>query len=66
MRQTAEKLINLINSLPEDTLRKVPELEQILPELYNLIQIDDVCDHKFVNNVCICGFKKPAVDNLNK
>jgi hypothetical protein len=56
MRDTAEKLINLINSLPLDTLQKIPQLEQSLPELYKLIQIEDVCDHKFIDGVCICGF----------
>ena len=55
MRQTAEQLIQLIHSLPLEILQKVPELERALPELYNLIQIEDVCDHKFVNGKCICG-----------
>jgi len=56
MRQTAEQLIQLINSLPLETLQKIPQLEQSLPELYKLIQIEDVCDHKFINGKCICGF----------
>jgi hypothetical protein len=56
MRQTAERLIQLINSLPLEILQKIPQLEQALPELYKLIQIEDVCDHKFVNNSCAgCG-----------
>jgi hypothetical protein len=56
MRQTAEQLIQLINSLPLETLQKIPELERALPELYKLIQIDDVCDHKYINNICVgCG-----------
>ena len=56
MRQTSEKLIELIQSLPLETLQKIPELEHALPKLYELIQIDDVCDHKFIDGVCICGF----------
>jgi len=56
MRQTAEQLIQLINSLPLETLQKIPELERALPGLYNLIQIEDVCDHQFRNGICICGF----------
>jgi hypothetical protein len=56
MRQTAERLIQLINSLPLETLQKIPELERALPELYKLIQIEDVCDHKFTDGTCICGF----------
>jgi len=55
MRQIAEQLIQLINSLPLETLQKVPELERALPSLYDLIQIEDVCDHKYTNGVCICG-----------
>ena len=55
-REKAEQLIGLINSLPLDTLQKIPQLEQALPELYKLIQIEDVCDHKFIDSVCICGF----------
>ena len=58
MRQTAEQLIQLINSLPLETLQKIPQLEQALPELYKLIQIEDVCDHKFTDGVCICGFSQ--------
>jgi hypothetical protein len=56
MRHTAEQLINLINSLPLEILQRIPELERALPELYKLVQIDDVCDHKFVNGKCVgCG-----------
>ena len=58
MRKTAERLIQLINSLPLETLQKIPQLEQALPELYKLIQIEDVCDHKFTDGVCICGFSQ--------
>jgi hypothetical protein len=58
MRQTAEKLIELINSLPLEILQKIPELERALPPLYDLIQIEDVCDHKFTNGKCICGAKE--------
>jgi membrane-bound lytic murein transglycosylase MltF len=35
---------------------KYPNLQRLIPQLYNAIQIDDECDHKFVNGVCICGF----------
>jgi hypothetical protein len=38
-----------------EDLRKYPELERAVPALYDMLQIDDVCDHKFVNGVCVCG-----------
>ena len=35
---------------------KYPNLQRLIPELYKAIQIDDECDHKFINGICICGF----------
>ena len=58
MRHTAEQLINLINSLPLETLQRIPDLERALPKLYEFVQIEDVCDHKYINGVCVCGDKK--------
>lgn len=34
---------------------KYPNLQRLIPELYKAIQIDDECDHKFINGQCICG-----------
>jgi hypothetical protein len=44
-----------------EDLRKYPELERAVPALYEMLQIDDVCDHKFVDGVCICGITQEQI-----
>ena len=58
IREKLQTILYAIENLPLETLQKFPELERIVPKLYEELQIDDVCDHKFVENICIaCGFK---------
>ena len=57
-RSIIQTILYSIENLPLETLQKFPELERAVPKLYEALQIDDVCDHKFVGNICIaCGFK---------
>lgn len=56
-RSVVEKLLRQIENLPLESLQRVPELERLVPALYELLQIDDVCDHRYTNGVCICGAK---------
>jgi hypothetical protein len=56
-RQTIEKLLRQIENLPLESLQHCPELERLVPTLYEMLQIEDECDHKFVNGTCICGMK---------
>jgi hypothetical protein len=55
IRQKLQIILYTIESLPLETLQKHPELERVVPNLYQALQVDDVCDHKFTNGVCICG-----------
>ena len=58
VRDKLQIILNTIENLPLETLQQYPELERTVPKLYEALQIDDVCDHKFVGNICIaCGFK---------
>ena len=54
-RSIIQTILYSIENLPLETLQKIPELERIVPTLYEALQIDDVCDHKYVNGQCICG-----------
>lgn len=54
-RQAIEKVLSAIESMTWEDVRKYPELERSVPLLYEALQIQDVCDHIFVNGVCICG-----------
>lgn len=54
-KQIIQTLISQIENMSLETLHKFPELERIIPLLHESLQIDDVCDHKFVNGKCICG-----------
>jgi hypothetical protein len=56
-RSTVERLLRQIENLPLETLQHHPELERLVPTLYELLQIDDECDHQFVDGICICGSK---------
>ena len=61
MTDTRSKLsavLEIIENLPLETLQQYPELERIIPSLYDAIQIEDVCDHKFNDGICICGATK--------
>lgn len=58
VREKLQTILYIIESLPLETLQKYPELERIVPSLYEALQIDDVCDHKFINGICICGTKQ--------
>lgn len=55
VRDKLQLILNTIENLPLETLQQYPELERIVPKLYESLQIDDVCDHRFVNGQCICG-----------
>ena len=55
VRDKLQLILNTIENLPIETLQQYPELERIVPKLYESLQIEDVCDHKFVNGQCICG-----------
>jgi len=54
-RQAVEKVLRAIECMTLEDLRKYPELERSVPLLYEALQIQDVCDHIFVNGTCICG-----------
>ena len=56
-RSIIERLLRQIENLPLESLQRVPELERIVRTLYEMLQIEDVCDHKFTNGTCICGAK---------
>ena len=58
VREKLETILRTIENLPLDTLQKYPELERVIPLLYDVLQIEDICDHKFVDGICICGFKQ--------
>lgn len=58
VRDKLQTILYTIENLPLETLQKYPELERIVPLLYEALQIDDVCDHKFVDGICICGYKQ--------
>lgn len=55
VRDQLQLILNTIENLPLETLQQYPELEKTVPKLYEALQIDDVCDHKYVNGQCICG-----------
>jgi len=55
IRDKLQFILTTIENLPLETLQKFPELERTVPKLYEALQIDDVCDHRFTNGICICG-----------
>ena len=55
VRDKLQLILDTIENLPLEILQQHPELERIVPKLYESLQIPDVCDHKFVNGQCICG-----------
>lgn len=55
IRDKLQTILYLIESLPLEVLQRYPDLERIVPKLYESLQIPDVCDHKFINGQCICG-----------
>lgn len=55
MREKIQSIIDNIQNLPLEVLHQIPELERIIPKLYDLIQIEDECDHRYVNGQCVCG-----------
>jgi hypothetical protein len=57
IRDKLQTILYTIENLPLEVLQKLPELERAVPGLYQALQIDDVCDHKFTNGTCICGAK---------
>ena len=54
-RSLLQKVLNGIEDMSIVDQNKYPNLQKLIPELYKAIQIDDECDHKFVNGQCICG-----------
>lgn len=57
-RVAIETVLNAIENMSLEDLRKYPELERSVPLLYEALQIQDVCDHIFVNGECICGLSE--------
>jgi hypothetical protein len=55
-RSLLQEIIRRIEEVSIADQEKYPELQKLIPELYKAIQIEDECDHKFINGVCICGF----------
>lgn len=55
VRDKLQTILLNIESLPLETLQQYPELEKIVPFLYIALQIEDICDHKFIDGKCICG-----------
>jgi len=58
VREKLQTILTIIENLPLETLQKIPELEHIVPHLYKALEIEDVCDHKYTNGICICGATK--------
>ena len=54
-RDQLQTIISAIQNLPLEVLERIPELERIVPKIYETLQIEDVCDHKFKNGQCVCG-----------
>lgn len=54
-RKLFQEMINGIEDMFIVDLNKYDRLQRLLPELYQAIQIEDECDHKFKNGQCICG-----------
>lgn len=54
-RVAIQTVLGAIENMRLEDLRKYPELERSIPLLYESLQIQDVCDHIFVNGECICG-----------
>lgn len=61
-RSAIETVLNAIENMSIEDLNKYPDLSRSIPLLYEALQIEDVCDHKFINGICICGSK----ESLNK
>jgi hypothetical protein len=57
-RQAVETVLSAIENMSLEDLRKYPDLERSIPLLYEALQIQDVCDHVFVNGECICGLNE--------
>lgn len=57
-RVAIQTVLGAIENMNLEDLRKYPELERSIPLLYEALQIQDVCDHIFVNGECICGLKE--------
>jgi hypothetical protein len=54
-RSLLQEIIRRIEKVSIADQEKYPELQKLIPELYKAIQIEDECDHKFINGQCICG-----------
>jgi len=50
-----QEIIRRIEEVSIADQEKYPELQKLIPELYKAIQIEDECDHQFINGQCICG-----------
>lgn len=57
-RDQLQTIISAIQNLPLEVLERIPELERVVPKIYETLQIEDVCDHKFTNGLCVCGEKQ--------
>jgi hypothetical protein len=51
-------VLGAIENMSLEDLHKYPELERSIPLLYEALQIQDVCDHIFVNGECVCGLSE--------
>jgi hypothetical protein len=57
-RLAIQKVLGAIENMSLEDLHKYPELERSIPLLYEALQIQDVCDHIFVNGECVCGLSE--------
>lgn len=59
-RQLIQATIDVIENMALEDLHRYPELELLLPRLYESLIIDDECVHKYDDQgECICGATKP-------
>lgn len=63
-RSAIETVLNAIENMSIEDLNKYPDLSRSIPLLYEALQIEDVCDHKFVNGKCVCGMIKADNENI--
>jgi hypothetical protein len=60
-RIAIETVLKAIEDMSLVDLQKYPDLEKSVPLLYEALQIQDVCDHIFVNGFCVCGMEETLI-----
>lgn len=59
-RHLIRNAIDIIENMALEDLHRYPQLELLLPKLYESLIIDDECIHKYnEHGACICGHQKP-------